>query len=911
MREILGLQSFNRGLVSPLGLARVDQKRVSLSAETMTNWIPRVLGSMSLKPGTGYIGSTYTNFSPRFLDFVFATDDTALVEFTEGFMRIWIDDVLLTRVGVSTTITNETFAGNINGWTDSSESGGSISWDTGNYLRITGNGTAHGIATQALTVSVADQATEHGVRVVVARGPVTFKVGTSIGDDSIFSTAVLDTGNHSLAFTPNTGTVYLQFLNSNAYKAQIERCSMEPAGIVTIVSPYPETVLGKIRRDQSADTIFIACEGYQQRKIERRGTRPGARSWSLSIYQVDDGPFRIQNFGPTTITASALTGDITLTANHALFQPGHIGALFKIVNSVDGVSASVTAADTWTTGLKVTGSGIQRSLTITITGVSTWVAAVKLQVSPDDATWADVPGLIWNSNVTGPFLDGLDGQTRYYRIGVDSGDYSSGTIGLSLTYTSGALAGIVRVTGYTTNVSVSAQVIRDVGSTAATAVWSEGAWSNYRGYPTSTKLHESRLWWAGQNGLFGSISDSYFSYDEDVLGDSGPISRTIGSGPVDTINNIASLQRLLLLAQGAEYSVKSSAFDTPLTPTDFTIKPASTQGSGGVEAVRMDQRELYVDRTNIKLFELVFDIQTYEYSSNDLTAVVPELGRPGIVRLAIQRKPDTRIHAVRSDGTVMMGVIDKVEDVLAWFDIETTGEVEDVVVLPGAVGSTEDQVYYAIRRAINGQSYCYLEKWAKETECRGTYSDNALLNKQAESFIVFTNSPASVTVSGLDHLIGESVVVWQDGFCPEDTSTGNPKEYTVSINGTITLDTAATTGVVGLPYVAQWRSAKLGLAPSLAQTTLTQPKRLADLGVVAAWFHAKGIRFGPDFDHLDDMPRIEQGTPINLNTTRQSYDEQDFPFPGIWDTDARLCIEARAPRPVTLLALVPDLKMFS
>ncbi len=903
MRESPALYAFNRGIVSPLGLARTDQKRVSLSAEVMSDWIPRVLGSMSLRPGWQYIGATNNNASPRGIPFVFATDDTARAEFTDGVLRIWIDDVLLSRTAVSTAITNGTFAGNITGWTDNSDGGGAIAWDTGNYLKLTGNGIARAIAYQNVVVTAGDLAKEHGLRVIIARGPVRIRIGASAGSDEFFSDAELDTGEHSLAFTP-TSNFYVLFYSSANYKVQIQQCSIEAAGTVAITSPYTSTDLNNIRYDQSADVIFLACAGFAQRKIERRGTRPGGRSWSLALYQVNDGPFKTQNFTPTTLTASGLTGDITLTASTPLFASTNVGGLYRLINQVSGVSVAATAQDTWSSGLKVTGSGTTRSLTITLTG--TWVAKVKLQVSTDNSSWSDVPGGVWGGNVSGPYLDGLDGQTRYYRIGVATGDFTSGTVNGTLTFTSGTLAGVVRITAYTSNTSVSAQVLSDIGSTSATAIWSEGSWSSRSGYPTSIKLHEGRLWWAGQNGLFGSISDNYYSYDENFEGDAGAINRTIGSGPVDVINNIVSLQRMILMAQGAEYSVKSSAFDTPLTPTDFTIKAASTQGSTNVDSVRIDQRAAFVDRSGIKVFELVFDLQTYEYSSNDLTAVVPELGLPKIVRIGLQRKPDTRIHCVRSDGTVMLAVLDKVEDVLAWVEVNKNGdgEVVDVVVLPGQVGSTEDQVYYAVRRTVNGSSVCYWEKWAKETECRG-----GTLNKQAESFIVFTNSPASTTVA-VPHLVGEDVVVWQDGFCPED-SDGVPKTFTVSASGTIALDTAATTGVVGLSYISQWQSSKLGLQQSLAEAMLNQHKKLSHLGVVGAWLHPKGIKFGPDFDNLDDMPAVEGGTAINQNTVRTQYDEEPIPFPGTWDTDARLCIQAQAPRPATLLALIPDMEMHS
>ena len=246
------------------------------------------------------------------------------------------------------------------------------------------------------------------------------------------------------------------------------------------------------------------------------------------------------------------------------------------------------------------------------------------------------------------------------------------------------------------------------------------------------------------------------------------------------------------------------------------------------------------------------------------------------------------------------------EDVLCWSNItDATGTIEDVVVLPAAAGSTEDQVYYAVRRTINGASVCYLEKWAKETESRG-----GTLNKQADSFIVFTNSPSSTTVSGLGHLVGQSVVVWQDGFCPED-SDGDIKTYTVSAGGIITLDTAATTGIVGLSYTAPWKSAKLGLQASLAETLLNQEKRINHLGFVGAWLHPKGIRFGPDFDNMNDLPSIERGKAVGATTIRTEYDEQGFPFPGKWGADSRLCLQGQAPRPATILAAVIDLEVNS
>jgi hypothetical protein len=48
-------------------------------------------------------------------------------------------------------------------------------------------------------------------------------------------------------------------------------------------------------------------------------------------------------------------------------------------------------------------------------------------------------------------------------------------------------------------------------------------------------------------------------------------------------------------------------------------------------------------------------------------------------------------------------------------------------------------------------------------------------------------------------------------------------------------------------------------------------------------------------------------TSLDQGVVRETYDEKMFGFKGEWDTDARLCLRATAPRPVTLLACVIDL----
>lgn len=903
MRQVNALYAFNRGVISPLGLARVDQNRVSLAAEEMENFVPRVLGSMALRPGFAYLGNTKSNNAARMIPFVFATGDTALIELTATNMRIWIEDDLLTRPSVSTAVTNGTFSGNITGWTDGSDSGGVAAWDTGDYLKLTSNGTARAIATQTLTIGTSDQNVEHGLKIIIDRGPITLRVGSSSGGDQYVAQTELGEGRHSIAFTPTGASAYIQFQSTTIYKNRVQECTIEPAGVVSIAAPWAAADLGDITFDQSGDTLFVAADGYGQRKIERRGTRPNARSWSVVLFTADDGPFLTENLAPTTLAGSATTGDITVTASVPTFASTHVGAIFSLTASGQTRSVSVTAQNTFSSSITITGTSTARAMGLVITGLTGTGTTITLQQSTDNATFSDYTAYTTDQSTT--VNDGLDNQTIYYRIGCKTGGYSSGTVACTLTFTRGTQRGIVRIRAFSSSTSVTAQVLDQLGATTATSTWAEGAWSDYRGFPGSVVFHEGRLWWAGKSRVWGSVSDAFTSYDAETLGDSGPIDRAIGSGPVDTINWLLSLQRMILGTGGSELSVRSSSFDDPLTPTNFNMKSASTQGSAsGVQALKVDQSGIFVQRSAIRVYQLEFDVQNYDYNSKDITALVPELCSPGIVRMAVQRQPDTRLHLVRSDGTVVLSVLDKNENVLSWFTITSDGSsglIEDVCVLPGSNGSTEDQVYYVIKRSVNGSTVRFVEKWAKETECRG-----GTTNKQADSHIVYSGV-ATTTVSGLDHLEGEDVIAWGDSTDLSPDVSGVQTTYTVS-GGAITLDAAYSNVVVGLPYSGEWKSVKLGHVPAPTQTILNQHKRIGHLGLILAYAHPKGLKFGPDFDNLDDMPEIEQGAPVG-STLRTAYDEETIPFPGVWDTDTRLCLKATAPRPVTVLAATIDMEI--
>ena len=898
--------TFNRGIISRLGLARLDLARGRLSAQTMRNWMPRVLGSMMLRPGLQYLGSTHSDAAARFIPFVFAVDDKALIELTASVMRIWVDDAVVSRPTVTTAVTNGGFDTNVASWTDNDEAGGVSDWVSGGYLGLTGNGSAAAIRSQQVTVSAPNQGVEHGLRVVVARGPVTLRVGSTAGGDEYVNETDLQTGTHSLAFTP-TGDFHVRFLSRLKRQVLVDSCTVDAAGAMTLPTPWAAADLGKIRFDQSADVIFAACVGYTQRRLERRA----ARSWSVVQYLPPDGPFRVENTGPITLTPGALSGNTTLTASASLFRStnapsaNNAGSLFRVTSSGQRVTASVTAENVFTSAILVTGTGTQRPFTVIRSG--TWVATVTLQRSLEsaDGPWVDVTTYTTNGTVS--FDDGLSNQDAHYRIGVKTGGFTSGTVELELNYSGGSITGVCRVTAFTSSTVVSVEVISDFGATTATDNWAEGEWSDRRGWPSAVAFHEGRLGWGGKGKFILSESDAFDAFDPDTEGDSAAINRSIGSGPVDTLGWMTSLERLIGGGQGAVWSARSSSLDEPLTPTNFNLKTTATFGAATVDPLKIDRRAIYVEKSGVRVVELSManDPTAIDYGAVDLTQLAPEIGEPAIVRTAVQRQPDTRLHFVRSDGVAAVLLFDVTENTLCWLEIESDGAsglIEDVVVLPGE--ALEDDVYYVVRRTINGATKRYLEKWAQESAARGGAG-----NRIGDSFSVYSGA-AATAITGLSHLEGQQVSVWADGAdvgTATSTAASWTHTYTVS-GGQITLAAAASIVCVGLPYRAQWKSGKLAIGAALG-TPLTKKKRLTGFGEILADTHAQGLLYGRSFEKMDPLPLMREGAPVSAGAVLEDAEDGALGFPGDWSTDSRLCLEARSPRPCTIVACVADAEL--
>jgi hypothetical protein len=921
------LLALNRGEVSQQALARVDVDRLRLAAETQVNYMPTVLGSMSLRPGLAKVGAVLNDAPCNLIPFIYGVNDTALIEVASDTIRIWIDDQLVMRNGVSTQLQNPTFAAST-GWTLTATAGctATIATNALTLSALARGGIAR--AEQIIGVASADLNVEHGLRIVVTNGPVTVRMGSTSGGRDVIRQTALDTGTHSLAFTPTTGNLYLQIESTDTYPHVVTQVQVESAGELRLPSPWGEGDLDFLRWDQSGDVIYVGCRSRQQRKIERRDDR----SWSVVLYKCNDGPFNVFPTATVELTPGNYYGNTTLTSNLPFFEEDHAGALFRLFTSGQRRKALLGAQGAKTDAIRVQGIGTDRNFSWIVAG--TFVGTLQLQRSFDGA---DAGFVNIDTPQTAPATTAhtdaatYDNVECWYRVVFTA--YTSGSATVEFTYaggggdrglkhradeelqttpngglitaqSGGGGAGICRVTSYVSSTQVNVEVLKDFSNLVATDDWQEGDWSELQGFPDVPVLYEGRLWWLGRDQNWGSISDGYQSYDLDYEGDAGPIIRTFGSGPVQITNWALALDRLVVGREMAATVIRSSNADEPITPTTYSSKDFTTQGAAQLPAVRIDKSGVYVNQSERRVYAIVPEKGGPSYDVNDLTRLNLDIGVPGFRWAAVQRQPDTVIHFPLGDGRSAALLYDPQDDVVCWTRIETQGSIERHAVLPSRL---EDAVYCVVRRTINGVTRRFIEKLARRDQCLGRPEA-----RHADCHVTYTGAPVT-TIGGLSHLEGCDVVVWGWNTAAPFTATlpdgsevtvgRDMGVYKVSGGAISGLPAPVTDACVGLPYAARFKSAKLAYAAQKG-TALTQTKKVDHVGFILIDTHHAGVEYGQSFDRLDALPLTAKGAEIAPHTVWPAFDEPMIECPGEWDTDARLCLRSAAPRPATITAVV-------
>lgn len=884
------LYALNGGEIGPDAINRLDLERLERASQLCENIFPTVVGRMDFRPGFEFIAPSVDNGGDvRLIPFVFDVNEQSILVFTESGMRILAADGYRPREAVGTTIQNGDFS-DFTGWTDVSTGAGSASAVDGN-LNLAGASGSTAIARQAVTVAAADQGSRHGIDIEVTRGPTTFRIGTTAGGDEVYRDAMLEEGSHSLAFTAPTGvdTIYVQFSNTAARLILVEQAVIAAAGLIQVSHPWNSAQLRSLQYTQSSDVIFVASQGQQQRRIERRDFD----SWSIVRYKTFDGPFDIGPDTSITITPGALSGNTTLTASERLFEPEHVGSLIRLTHTSQRVETTFTGADQVGESIRVTGVTNARIFNVSIAVDDDWDGTITLEQSIG-AEGNETAFLNFTTTANRSIDDELQNQIVFYRLRVLPGNYTAGSAIGTLSYFGGRASGIARITDYTSPTEVEIEILEPFGDTTGTSTWDFGTWSDLNGWPTSVAFHDGRLWWGREDLVFGSVSDAFNSYDDTTLGDSAPVIRSVGLGSQRGILWLQSLQRFIVGTDVAEVSIRASSFDEPLTASAFVPRDASTRGVAPLAPVKVDTTSIFVQRSRFRVFDLFYSVEANDYTSRDLTELHRNVCRPGVTAMAVQRQPDTRVWFVLSDGTARVLVYEPAEQVVGWCRVTIDGRIEDVISVPS---EDEDAIYIATMRTVNGVPARNIERLAL------TGVPNGLI-RQSDMYIHLQNVAADAAFTQLEHLEGEQVVVWADGQVlrsMDDMPTvlgGQVPNQRQEMYQNV---------IIGVPYIGRWQSVKLAYGAGLG-TALTQYKRIDHVGITMLNTAPDGIRMGRDFDNLTRIATRYRNRPLVPGEILSEWDQDASQFNGGWSPDARVHLEMRSPYPVSVSSLVFNMK---
>jgi len=253
--------------------------------------------------------------------------------------------------------------------------------------------------------------------------------------------------------------------------------------------------------------------------------------------------------------------------------------------------------------------------------------------------------------------------------------------------------------------------------------------------------------WATRSGTETNLSYSIPGRDDDS------IRFKIAARERNTIRHIVPMNNLILLTESAEWRVAATTGEA-LTP-DVSLRAQSFIGASEAQPVVVNNNLIFAAARGGHLRELAYDWQASGYITGDLSLRAPHLfDRYAITEIAYAKAPIPIVWAVSSSGALLGFTYVPEQQVGAWHRHDTyNGTFESVAIV--AEGS-EDVLYAVVNRTINGAQKRFVERMASRfvvtpndgffVDCGKTYS----------------GAPATV-ISGLDHLNGENVAVLSDG----------------------------------------------------------------------------------------------------------------------------------------------------
>lgn len=670
--------------------------------------------------------------------------------------------------------------------------------------------------------------------------------GYSDGDRVFISGVVGMTEVNNREFTvagKTTNTFQLSGVNSSAFTTYTSGGTS--GKIVEVTTTYSVTEIFEINFAQSADVLFIAHKSHEPAKL----TRTSATSFTLEDIDFTDGPYLDENLTTTTLYASAATGTgITVVASASFFESGHVGALFRFREIIE-VNHDAWAAST--------------------------SYAQNATVRNGDNVYKKSNAGSHTSSTTAPVH--TKGTETYGDI--DWEFLHSGT-------------GFIKITGFTSATQVTADVKSTlpasvVSSSNTTTKWSEGAFSAVRGFPKALAFYEERLFFAGTThqpqSIFGSVSADFENHTPGT-NDDDAVNITIASDQVNVIKHLLPGRFLQILTTSAEFTLSGGTGTSPVTPTNVNVLRETTFGTSQIRPLRAGNSTILVQKGTEKVKEITFDLDTDGLLGVDLTVLADHITRGGITDMIWQQEPELILWFVGADGALIGLTYDRANGTVGWHghQLGDSGIVESITAIPSGA---EDQVYLSVKRTINSATVRHIV-FLKSINFGSDITDAFFV----DSGLTYSGS-ATTTITGLNHLEGETVQILADGSAHADKTVSG---------GSITLDRSATKVHIGLGFTSFIKTLRL---EGGANDGTSQGKIKRIHGVTARFLDTVGAELGPDVSNLDRIPFRDSSMAMDTAVPMFTGDKE-ISFPAGYDNEAQVVIQQSQPLPMTVLAIM-------
>lgn len=878
--------AFNAGEFSPRMAARVDLAQYRFAGETFENLLLLQQGGFMRRPGTRHIGAVKTeSLKSRLLGFVFSTVQAYAIEAGDKSFRFYKDLGQIAVAYTDAVISNGDFTNNTVGWSNRSD-----------VLELPFYA-ENGPFTAGLVVS---GATASGTILSINKG--TLGSGTA-GTLTLINVTGIFTDGEALTDTA-TGLAYTDFVTLGGTAAVIGHdASNGRLNLDGLAGDYAWA-------EQAVDTTAIGVEhvlrfrvlGVQGDAVQLRvGSTPtgndlvedrqlgtGWHAWPFTPtaspfhvqfraegkrLQIDDVALIVNAAAELTTpyaTADlaaikyAQTADIMYLASpdhkpHRLLRWGHAGWSLEEVDFADGPWGPVNVTATKLTPGATTGKGVL------ITSDST--------------------------------------------IGINSGQgFLPTDVGRLIRIEFGSVWGWAVISAVNSRVSVTTDIRRAFGASTPIDQWRLGAWSDTTGWPRAVTFYESRAAWAGSAGrpqtVWMSQSGDFQNMQPDngagLVADDDAIARTVASQTVNAILWMVPAGKLIAGTTANQLVMRSNLDDGAITPVDFSVKAQTTRACADVGAIAIDEAAIFAQRGKRRL--LAFGRDGGGYRVYDLTIFAEHVTRGDIAELAYQEEPHSLVWVLRADGVLAALTYRPEQEVIGWSRHILGGsfgaghaEVESIATIPGnAVAGTQarDELWCIVKRTINGATRRYVEVFEADYED----GDNARDAFYIDSGLTYSGA-ATATITGLDHLEGETVKVLAEGAVHPDRTV---------VGGSIALDAAYTRVQVGLGYTHKYKSLKLEGGGTIG-TAITQTRRIGRLGLILD--NTLGLKLGDSEARLKEIPFRAVGDAMDTAVPPFTGEKIIEDFASEWSEDPRIHIQGDKPVPLTVLGIAPHIEV--